>query len=78
MCRRAKPANVVRPVSAASFTPAVREAQPVHATHSRRSCKRRAVDGMSVHAAMQTKLDIDTYVQHSRTKRLEILEVGHL
>jgi len=46
-----------------------------HAAHNTRGRKRRALDATPVCAAVQTKLDVDHFVQHSRNKRLELLEV---
>lgn len=46
-----------------------------HAVHNTRGRKRRALDATPVCAAVQTKLDVDHFVQHSRNKRLELLEV---
>ena len=48
---------------------------PNHAAHHA-SCKRRALRATLVYAAVQTKLDVDQYVQQSKSKRLELLEVS--
>lgn len=44
------------------------------AAHHSASCKRRTLRATLVYAAVQTKLDVDQYVQQSRNKRLELLE----
>ncbi len=49
-----------------------------HAAHNTRGRKRTALDATPVCAAVQTKLDVDNFVQHSRNKRLELLEVRNL
>lgn len=48
---------------------------PRHAAHNTHGRKRRAFDATPVCAAVQTKLDVDHFVQQSRNKRLELLEV---
>lgn len=45
-----------------------------HPSQDRRNHKRRALTGTPVFAAVQTKLDVDQFVQHAKTKRLDLLE----
>ncbi|DBA82815.1 TPA: hypothetical protein ACH3X1_007038 [Trebouxia sp. C0004] len=45
-----------------------------HAAQNSRGRKRRALDATPLCAAVQTKLDVDHFVQISRNKRLELLE----
>ena len=48
------------------------------AVHGKRSCHRRALRYKTVCAALQTSIDIKHFVEHSKGKRLELLEVSWL